>query len=157
MKITADLSKGALTTDCAVFPISNKVRTLRDGTRQSYEVIRSIPDDCPYDPMPFPKGLWNITGLDWQKEKNFDPKTYGPVKIITDAWQMVNAWKLDESGDYLKETDRQVKDWGYLLHYSESGTTLGCIRLASSGDAVLIARFIQRFFDQGEAVQLEVV
>jgi hypothetical protein len=157
MKITADLTKGTLTTDCAVFSITNKVRTLKDGTRQSYEVIRSIPDGCPYDPRCFPKGLWNITGLDWQKEKGFDPKTYGPVKIITDAWQTVNAWELDGSGDYLKETDRRVKDSGYLLHYSESETTLGCIRLAKPEDAVLIARFIQRFFDLGEAVQLEVV
>jgi hypothetical protein len=107
--------------------------------------------------MPFPKGLWGVAGVEWQKEKGFDPKTYGPVKIRTDAWQRVNVWALDKDGDYFRETDRQVKDSGYLLHYSNSGTTLGCIRLASPADAETIARAIQRVMEQGEPVQLEVV
>jgi hypothetical protein len=157
MKITADLSKGTLIANGAVFSITNKVRSLKEGTRHSYEVALSLPDQLPYDPHSFPKGLWDITGLHWQKDKKFDPGTYGPVKIITDAWQMVNVWKLDENGDYLEETDRLVKDSGYLLHYSGSNTTLGCIRLNSAEDAILIANVIQRVFDQGEAVQLEVV
>jgi hypothetical protein len=157
MKLIADLSKETLIINDSIFPISNKIRTLRDGTRASHEVILSMPDNMPYDPQPFPKGLWNITGVEWQKEKGFDASTYGPVKIRTDAWQWVNAWKLDNDGDYLKESDQLFKDHGYLLHYSKSSTTLGCIRLANDEDAVLIARFIQRFLDLGEAVQLEVV
>jgi hypothetical protein len=64
------------------------------------------------------------------------------VKIRTDAWQRVNVWELDGDGDYLRETERMVKDFCYWLHYSESGTTLGCIRLASPEDAVAIGRFI---------------
>jgi hypothetical protein len=156
MKITADLSKGTLLANGAVFPITNKVRSYKEGTRLSSEVALSLPDRLPYDPRTFPKGLWNVTGLHWQKEKRFDLGTYGPVKIITDASQMVNVWKLDENGDYLDETVQQVKDSGYLLHYSGSNTTLGCIRLNSAEDAILIASFIQRVFDRGEAVQLEV-
>jgi len=77
MVIRVDLSKGTLIVGSAVFNISCKVRSLRAGTRASHEVIYSIPDNLPYDPRPFPKGLWNITGIEYQKEKNFDPRTYG--------------------------------------------------------------------------------
>lgn len=157
MKLIADLSKETLAANGAVFSISNKVRTLRGGTRASYEVVRSIPGRFPYDPLPFPKGIWNITGIEWQKEKGFDPKTYGPVKIRTDARQIVNVWELDTDGDYLKETQRQVIDEAYLLHYSTSNTTLGCIRLENPEDAEELARIIQRLLDQKEPVQLEVV
>jgi hypothetical protein len=156
MKITADLTAGKLVLQDAVFPISNRVRTLRDGTRRSYEVIRSIPDTLPYDPQPFPKGLWRIIGLDWQKEKGFDPRTYGPVKIRTDACQLVNVWELDSDGDYLRETDLQVTDTCYWLHYSVSETTLGCIRLASPKDAVAIAGILERVLKDGP-VELEVL
>ena len=157
MKITVDLTKGELLAGDVAFPVSCKVRTIRDGTRKSYEVIRSIPDNLPYDPQPFPKGLWDITGIERQKEKGFDPGTYGPVKIRTNAWQAVNVWELDNDGDYFRETHRQVKDYAYLLHYSASATTLGCIRLASPKDAETIAGVIQQALGRGESVQLEVV
>ena len=153
MKLIADLQKGTLEAGNFVFPVTNKTRTLRDGTRQSYEVIRSIPDNLPYDPQPFPKGLWKIMGIQYQKEKGFDPKTYGPVKIITDAWQWVNVWDLDNNGDYYKETELVAQDHGYLLHYSTSSSTLGCIRLNSPEDALKIAEIIQA----NMPVQLEVI
>jgi len=156
MKITADLSKRELSVNGAVFHITCNVRSLRDGKRQSWEVIRSIPGSLPYDPRPFPKGLWDVTGVEWQKEKGFDRNTYGPVKIRTNAWQAVNVWELDKDGDYLRETPRQVRDEGYLLHYSASPTTLGCIRLASPADAEMAASVIQRVLERGEPVQLEV-
>jgi hypothetical protein len=156
MKIIADLTAGRLIFPETVFPVSNRIRTVRDGTREAPEVVRSIPDNLPYDPRPFPKGLWHITGLDWQKEKGFDPRTYGPVKIRTDAWQLVNVWELDGDGDYLRETERRVKDTCYWLHYSVFNTTLGCIRLASPEDAVSAANIIARALDR-EPVELEVV
>jgi len=157
MKIIADLTKGTLLVNGAAFNISCNVRTLLNGKRRSHEVVRSIPDSLPYDPRPFPKGLWNVAGVEWQREKGFDPNTYGPVKIRTDAWQWVNVWELDGDGDYLRETSRQVRDSGYLLHYSASSTTLGCIRLASSEDAVMIGRIIEQILGLGEAARLEVV
>jgi len=156
MKMLADLAKGTLVANGATFAITNRVRTVRDGTRARDEVVRSIPGGLPYDPQTFPRGLWNVTGIEWQKDKGFDPKTYGPVKIRTDAWRLVNAWELDKDGCYLGETARQARDEAYLLHYSASATTLGCIRLASPDDAEFLARVIQRLLDRGEAVQLEV-
>jgi hypothetical protein len=157
MKIIANLDTGKLLLPDAVYPVSNRIRTVRNGTRKSYEIVRTIPDNFPYDPQPFPKGLWRVTGLDWQKEKGFDPRTYGPVKIRTDAWQLVNVWKVDAEGDYLRETSLQVKDMCYWLHYSAFNTTLGCIRLASPKDAIAIANTIARALDQREEVILEVV
>ena len=157
MRIVANLTKGTLSVNGAAFRVSCNVRTLRDGTRRSHEVIRSIPDSEPYDPRPFPKGLWNVTGVEWQEKHGFDPNTYGQVKIRTNAWQYVNVWELDKDGDYLRETSRQVWDSGYLLHYSVSSTTLGCIRLASVEDAKMIGEIIERLLGRGETVQLDVV
>ena len=157
MKLTADLQNGILMAGEIVFPITCKVRNLKEGTRQSYEIVRTCHDNLPYDPCPFPRGRWNIVGLDWQKDKGFDPNTYGPVKILTDAWRIVNVWELDNEGDYLRETDRQVTDTCYWLHYSTSGTTLGCIRIASPEDAVKLAGIIESALGNYEPVQLEVI
>jgi hypothetical protein len=150
------MQTGQLAVNGALFPIGNKIRTLRDGTRKAYEVIRTVPDNLPYEPQPFPKGLWRITGLDWQEDKGFDFRTYGPVKIRTDAWQWVSVWELDGEGDYLRETAQLVKDTCYWLHYSTSNTTLGCIRLASPEDAVTIARVLEKALREGP-VELEAV
>ena len=160
MKAIANLSAGNLMVNGAIYNITNKIRTARDGTRKTSEVIRSVPDNAPYDPQPFPQGLWNVTGVEWQEvngKKMFDYYPYGPVKIRTSAWQRVKVWELDEDGDYLRETEQQVKDFGYLLHYSVSSTTLGCIRLASPEDAVQIARVIEKLLAAGEEILLEVV
>jgi hypothetical protein len=157
MKIIVDLARGKLLLPDAEYPISNRVRSIRDGTRASGDIVKSLPDGLPYDPLPFPKGLWSVTGVVWQRDKQFDVATYGPVKITTDAWQMVNVWELDEEGDYLRETPRMVKDTCYWLHASVSRTTLGCIRLASPEDAVEIATTIEAVLGQGKAISLEVV
>jgi hypothetical protein len=156
MKITADLGAGILTLPGAKYTISNRVRTLKNGGQRRDEVIRSIPGGCPYDPLPFPEGAWNIIAVEWQKDKGFDPKVYGPVKIRTDAKQWVNVWKLDGDGDYLEETAQLVWDTGYLLHYTPSSTTLGCIRLASPEDATAAANTITALMRDGP-VELEVI
>jgi hypothetical protein len=155
MKIKANITGGTLTAADESYPISCLVRSLRNGTRGSDEVIRSVPEGLPYDPRPFPKGIWRITGVEWQQEKRFDPRTYGPVKIRTNAWQNVNVWELDEYGDYFRETSQVVRDWGYLLHYSLSKTTWGCVRLDSPADAISLAKLVEEALRSGEAVELE--
>ena len=159
MRIIADLSKGTLLVNGAVFQITCNVRSLsnKQRRRKSDDVARSIPDYLPYDPRPFLKGLWEITAVEWQDKVGFDAWTYGPVKIRTNAWCWVNVWELDKDGDYLRETERRVKDGAYHLHYSSSSTTLGCIRLASPKDARAIAGIVQGALKQGEPVELEVV
>jgi hypothetical protein len=155
MKLTANMAEGRLSAGTAVYPIGNRIRTIRDGTRGASEVVRCIPDNLPYDPLPFPKGVWRITGLDWQMACGFDPRTYGPVKIRTDAWQWVTVWELDADGDYLRDTERRVKDTCYWLHYSVFSSTLGCIRLASPQDATAIATILAAMREG--PVELEVV
>jgi hypothetical protein len=157
MKITVDLNAESLIMLSKTYYISNNVRTIANRQRQSYEVIRTTPGDVPYDPHPFPKGLWHITGVQWQKEKGFDYNTYGPVKILTDAWQQVKQWELDQYGDYLEETDIRVIDKCYWLHWSRSNTTLGCIRLDAPNDAIELASYVQQVLCVGEEVLLEVM
>jgi hypothetical protein len=152
MNITVDLHAGRLTLPGAAYPVSCRVRTIREGAREAGEVIRSIPDNLPYDPQPFPKGVWNVTGLDWIQAGDIAYPTYGPVKIRTDAWQWVKAWELDAEGDYLRETGRRVRDTCYWLHYSAFTTTLGCIRLGSPEDAVAIANVIARALDREKVI-----
>jgi len=159
MKVTVDLSASKLFINGAEYSISNKIRTVRGGTRKTSEVVRTAPGFFPYDPQPFPKGTWEIIGIEWQEvngRKMFDYNTYGPVKIKTNAWQYVHIWELDAEGDYLRETDTAVRDECYWLHYSLSGTTLGCIRFASHDDAVQVARVIEKLLAAGERVELEV-
>ncbi len=144
MKITADLSKGRLIVGSTELKITCKVRTLKEGTRKNHEVIRSIPDGLPYDPKPFPKGIWNITSVEWNEVKTVDGKEvwkfnsweYGPVKIRTDASQMVNVWELNADGDYFVETEETVKD---------------------EADAVMLAELVEKYLDSGETVHLEVI
>ena len=160
MKITADLTTGKLVFDGVTFNISCGVRTLKNGARKRNEIIRSVPGGHPYDPEPFPKGSWEITGVDWQKDANgkdrFDYDTFGPVKILTNAFRTVNIWELD-NGNYHRETEKQVRDGGYWLHWSKSNTTLGCIRITTPDDAVTFARIIERMIKGGAKLPLEVV
>jgi hypothetical protein len=155
MKLYMKIGTALLQTPDKLYKVSNNVRSLRDGTRAASEVVYSMPDHLPYDPEPFPKGVWSVSGVSWQKEKGFDPRTYGPVKILTNAWRRVRVWELDPAGDYLRETDTRTRDTCYWLHYSAFPTTLGCVRLASPEDAVELANLIVEAL-QSETVSLEV-
>jgi hypothetical protein len=95
-----------------------------------------------------------VTGLDWQKDKGFSLSSYGPVKIRTNAYRHVRIWALGDGGDYLSEMAERVLDQGYLLHYSESPTTWGCVRLDSPSDAIAVAEAIQEAWGRGEIVEL---
>ena len=151
-----NLAGGKMCIGDAIYYISNRVKTIKDGTRKSFEVIKSIPDNKPFDPMNFPIGKWHIIDLHWQPDKKFDPKTYGLVKIITDAWQLVDVWSLDEFGDYKMRTSERVRDEGYCLYYSAFSTTIRGIRIDTKEHALTIARMIQNAFAKKEKVIIEV-
>jgi len=157
MKIIADLNKNLLSFDGKQFAISCNIRSLANRLRFTDEVVLSIPGKKPYDPKPFPKGFWRITAVEWQSEIGFSEETYGPVKIRTNACQPVKTWRIDEDGDYLHETDETILDSGYLLHYSTSKTTLGCIRLNSPEETVVIAKMVESVLFTGEEILLEVI
>lgn len=158
MIVKVDLSKGELILGSARYAVSCVVRSLANGLRHKDEVVYSVSTpSVPYDPCPFPNGVWRVTGVEWQKDYNFSSDVYGPVKIRTNAGQPVKAWALDKDGDYLEITEKTVYDGGYLLHYSRSNTTLGCIRIGSPAAAAEIANIIEAVLDNGEDVILEVV
>jgi hypothetical protein len=105
-----------------------------------------------YMPRVFPRGVWNITGI----ERTNDP-TFAPVKIKTDAHQLVNLWALDSKGGYDHKLDATADDGGYWLHYSaNSSTTLGCGRIVSSGSANALAALIEPLLGK-EIVCVEVL
>ncbi|GHT66302.1 hypothetical protein FACS1894110_09740 [Spirochaetia bacterium] len=157
MKLTADMKMCILKIDgIASVRISNNVRTLKYGDRRVSEVIRSIPGGKPYDPHTFPKGVWNVTAVERIEKFHFNEKDYGTVRIRTDANQNVKIWELDKDGDYLRETNLETSDSGYLLHYSAYSTTLGCIRFTSQDEAELIAGIVEKTLEN-EDVILEVV
>jgi hypothetical protein len=161
MMIYANFNKnydGNLIIGPAKYSCWNYVRTLKDKTRFSNQVVRSVPSGQPYDPHHFPAGVWDIIGVRWQNVENFDVNTYGPCKIITTAHQMVPVWELDEEGDYKCESPelKEVDDTAYWLHFSKSNTTLGCIHLASASDAQKIGKFVEDTLWSGEKIQIGV-
>ena len=161
MKTTIDLNTGLIYLGEIKFRVSCNVRSLRNRTRNKDEVVRTIPGGRPYDPLPFPKGHWKITAVEWWKtengRENFDRNVYGPCKIRTDAWQPVKVWALDYDGDYAYETDQFDNDAGYLFHYSKSKTTLGCIRSESEDDISIIGRMIEPILALEDFIDLEVI
>ena len=108
------------------FLADSVVRNMQNGWRKKNQVVHAITSgnvetDIPVDPMPFPKGKWRIIGV----SRRYD-KYRAPLLIETNAWQMLAEWDLDRNGNYLKPTGRQVADYQYHIHCSESPTTQGC-------------------------------
>lgn len=143
------------------FDIASEVRNELNGRRALHsagEVVRTITKERtqgePYMPRPFPKGTWEITGIEITSNPIF-----APVKIRTDAHQQVEVWILDAAGGYEKQSGKFIEDYGYHLHWSkDSKTTLGCGRVGrdSYAQALKLAGLIQEAFDKNEKVFLEV-
>lgn len=159
LKVIVDLSKKKLTVDGNTFTVSCLVRTFAGDNdwRKSNQVVYSTPlpdteEPRPYDPRPFPKGTWRITGLEYT-----DDPVYAPVKIKTNAFQYLPVWELKD-GQYYEQTLEETRDSCYWLHFSKgSSTTLGCIRLNSEEDANTIACILAPYLDSGDIVFLEVI
>jgi len=127
------------------------IRRLHDKKEVIYAIVNGQKTNIPYMPRKFPKGTWEITGI----EASIDP-IFAPFKIRTNAQQMVNAWTLDSKGGYDKPTERQVLDGGYLLHCSTSVTTHGCGRVETEKQIRKLIGLISKEMESGK-VYLEVV
>ena len=127
------------------------VRTLANGRRKRHEVVYSIPGKQPYDPVTFPKGKWMV-----ERPVKKTDKYMAPWFIPTSAWTEVSVYGADKIG-YTIPTGHVTIDRGYGLHFSTSGTTLGCIRIAKESDLLLLVELINKVLDAGEPVVLEVV
>ncbi len=136
------------------FPASCKVRTELNGQRKLDQIVKTYPisgEREPYYPRQFPSGIFNITEIEYT-----DNETYAPVKIKTDALREVFVWDLNKKGYYKPSGEIQI-DSGYYLHYTDSSTTLGCIRIATPEDALKIAGIVERYLDGNAPIKLEVL
>lgn len=134
------------------------VRTLANGRRKSHEVVHSYTESGAegpaYDPRMFPKGIWQVGRP--------EPRTsyyLSPFFIPTDAHQECEEWEVEltERGWRYVKPIGLVMDWAYGLHYSQSLTTLGCIRIADEECLRNMVARINDALDDGRQVTFEVV
>jgi hypothetical protein len=109
--------------------VSCLVRNELNGWRKPNEVVYRITRDNieshdPVQPRQFPNGIWTIEWIEPRVNRY-----QRPYYIQTNAYQMLSIWELDENGRYKKETNILKPDYSYGLHFSESNTTLGCIKI----------------------------
>lgn len=129
------------------------VRNLTNQWRKKNEVVKTSPKPGhPYNPDIFPTGVWKINKPIKKKDKYM-----APYFIPTDAWQYVHVWELDSAGNYDHKTHTTIKDRGYGLHYSESNTTLGCIKIENKNDLLFLINIINAELDNNELCSLEVI
>lgn len=163
MKIIWIRDENRLETGGIVFTVTNNVRNEIDplNVRRLHdpaEVRRAIVNgqwSDPYMPRKFPKGTWKITGVEETTDDEF-----APVKIKTNAHQMVETWLLDSAGGYDKPSGQYVDDSGYHLHWSSgSRTTLGCGRVGTDSpkQVLKLAKMIRAAKTSGDTVTLEVI
>jgi hypothetical protein len=159
VKIHFDLEKRKLSAFGVTFDVTSDVRNELNGRRplgDPKQVVRAIVNGQygpPYMPRSFPQGLWNITGIEISDEKDF-----WPVKILTDARQLVHVWSLDKNGGYLQRSDKVVWDTAYYLHFSKwSVTTLGCGRVGKDSPSQIFTLAGLLYDELKHGVKLEVV
>ena len=112
-------------------------------------------DGVPYMPRWFPLGLWEVVSI-----IDKDDPYMAPEFIATDAHQLIDEWvvgmSLSGEAHYIKKSGRKVEDYGYGLHNSTSGTTLGCGRITRSEDRESLVKAIRDAWAAGETVTLVV-
>jgi hypothetical protein len=133
--------------------VSNIVRNELNKLRKSDQVVETIPDGLPYYPRQFPVGLWSI-GYPIPKDES-DDYLY-PYFIPTDAWQLVDVWSTN-NGKYCQKTGAKIKDYGYGIHFSESNTTLGCLKVINKSDIFWLVGMIQEELGNKLPVTIEVI
>jgi hypothetical protein len=137
---------------------SSIVRNERNGNRPLHEpgqVITAMTQNpyvkFPVMPRPFPVGTWSV-GMPRERSSKY----LRPFFIPTDAERELPVWALDDAGGYDHVTKETVLDLGYGLHFSESSTTVGCIRVHSEGDLLLLANLIRSSLNRNKPVTLTV-
>lgn len=161
MKIIWNRDANLLVADGKNFYVTNVVRNELNKWRKLHtpsEVVKAVVNGTwgpPYMPRQFPFGTWKILAV----EETSSPE-FAPIKIRTDAHQIVHVWALDKNGGYDHETGVTVNDSGYHLHWSKgSHTTLGCGRVGKEDDSTVreLAAIIKTALNKKEEIILEVV
>ena len=159
MKVTYERDRNRLTIDSFVFTATNNVRNeidpiyvrrLHDPREVKYTINKDRSRGKPYMPRKFPKGVCEITAVEHRADFKFDAHEFGQVRVRTNATQAVEVWALDNAGGYDHPTGEFVPDYGYLIHYSDFNTTLGCIRASSQETMIKIADLIESGLREGK-------
>lgn len=143
-----------------IFYCDSVVRNEINGERQLHkksDVVTTIPvsryeTSLPYMPRPFPLGEWLITGFEFTDQTYFQP-----VKLLTNAQQLVPIWALDTNGGYDHAAGNMQFDYGYWFHYWGGRTTLGCGRFDKVENILTFLAIIKPYLDVFKTVPLEVV
>lgn len=150
-----------LTVGGQTFRVTNEVRNELNGRRTLHvksEVVRAVVDGQwgpPYMPRQFPIGTWRVIDI-----IDTNAEEFAPIKITTDAHQLVDVWALDAGGGYDHKTGEHVDDSGYHLHWSAgSRTTLGCGRVGGDTDEEIrrMASLLRGIKQLGSEIILEVI
>jgi len=163
MKIRWERDKGSFQIDggdiyslfSVVHPVGDSFRVLHDRNRVMRSITKEHGTGVPADPRPFPKGVWEVTGV--EKWDAGNAKYYGDWNIRTDAYQLLTEWALDGSGGYDHALDEQTDDYRYSLHYSIYKTSLGCGISQNKVTIDCIAGRILAALNRHEKITLEVV
>lgn len=159
MKITYDRDRNRLDIDGVIFSVSCNVRNeidpvyvrrLHDPREVKYTITKDRQKGKPYMPRKFPKGVCEITGVEYRDAFKFDPREFGNVRVRTNATQAVEVWALDAKGGYDHPTGEFIPDYGYLIHYSGFNTTLGCIRASTQESMIKIAELVEVGLREGK-------
>ena len=148
MIITASKGRSSLTVGEREIATSCVVRNELNGWRKPDQVVYTMPSNIPYMPRKFPSGIWTIG----QPVKRSD-EYKAPYYIPTDAWQFVDEWEIAYDL-YIKPTGRRIKDYEYGMHYSTSGSTLGCIKILELDDLMWLVETICEALEKKEEVKL---
>ena len=139
--------------DCNVRNELNGRRSLNDPD----DVVYTIPENSweqgsPYMPRPFPRGHFFVLSAE-QTSNEF----LKPYILRTDAQPMVETWSLNNDGTYSKPTGKYVMDTGYLIHFTEGPTTLGCIRVKDIYDMEYLYEVVTKQLIKNKFLRFQVI
>jgi hypothetical protein len=137
--------------DIVELTASCNVRNELNGRRKDNQVVKSMPDNVPYQPRKMPIGLWEIgTPLKRYQEDRF------PYFIPCNAIQELPIWVLNEYGYYEQPTSQMTIDKGYGIHCSTWQTTLGCIKMHITKELLMLVYLINYEKQVGNKIYMEV-
>lgn len=142
--------------------VSCKARNLENGLRPRSWIVHTTTENgtegVPYSPQEFPRGTWEVYKPEAVEPEKDADGYLGPWIIRTNARQLVYEWETEqeERRVYTLRTPRQVWDWGYLIHFSNSEWTLGCLKMEHREDILWLAPRLTEAIDGGDLVRLTV-
>lgn len=139
--------------DLNIIAATNIVRNEDNRWRKKDQVVRTMgKQSVPYMPRKFPTGIWEV----YRPQPRTD-RYKAPYYIPTNATRRVFVWEVDKNG-YVRETEQVVVDEEYGMHHSkDSTTTLGCISIVKENECLMLVEELNKVFDAGEKVYLEVM